>query len=306
MLTHETRGILHRLEVESGLHVVRQVRAAASACWGWGKWKTLVPANPWKGLEVDLPLPAPRVRFGSIAEMRQLVRAADLLETRHAQTHELTRRYVDIGDAIVLGLWTGQRQADRLHLVDGQETPDGILFRQQKKHGQPLLIPAAPELRDRLAAARARRAGWRVNYPNIILNEAARRPFDNRHWYAHCFARVRDAAARGIVLDAVLADGTRTWRVPAAGERVPAGAAWLLEPMPSLADFRDQDLRDTAVTWLALAHCDKAQIASITGHSLKTIDEILKHYLGMHPELARTAIGKLVEWFNSQQGETNG
>ena len=73
--------------------------------------------------------------------------------------------------------------------------------------------------------------------------------------------------------------------------------------MPSLADFHDQDLRDTAVTWLALAECTLPEIASITGHSLKTIEEILKHYLGLHPDLARSAIGKLVSWFEDQKGE---
>lgn len=63
-----------------------------------------------------------------------------------------------------------------------------------------------------------------------------------------------------------------------------------------VAGFRDRDLRDTAVTWLGLAEVDKFGIASITGHSLKSIDTILSHYLGLHPELARTAIGKLVKW----------
>ncbi len=67
-------------------------------------------------------------------------------------------------------------------------------------------------------------------------------------------------------------------------------------PYASLDGFRDQDLRDTAVTWLALAGCDLAEIASITGHSLKTVQDVFKHYLGMHPELARSAIAKLSVW----------
>jgi RNA 3'-terminal phosphate cyclase len=72
--------------------------------------------------------------------------------------------------------------------------------------------------------------------------------------------------------------------------------------MPSLSDFHDQDLRDTAVTWLALAGNDEIRIASITGHSLGSIKTILKHYLGMHPELARSAIARLVAWYD-EQGE---
>lgn len=293
ILGDEARGVLHRIEVARGLHVARCVRATGSACWAWAKGAKLVAHNPWKDLDYTLPVPAARVRYGSIAEMQHLVRAADLLETRHAQTGEIVRTYRDVGDAIVLGLWSGQRQADRLALVDGQETADGIVFQQRKKHGQPLLIPNAPELRTRLAALRARRAGWKINYPNVLLNEEARAPW-SPWWYRHCFARVRDAAVKGIHPDGTLGLGKH--------DKGP----WRLEPMPSLADFHDQDLRDTAVTWLALAGCTKPEIAAITGHSLGTIDEILKHYLGLHPDLARSAIGKLTAWWDHQQGETNG
>lgn len=277
------RGVLHRIEVQRGLHVALCVRATLSAAFGWAKGRGLVSANPARGLDYHMPAPAPRIRYGSIAEMQALVAAADAIGRP------------DVGDAIVLGLWTGQRQGDRLALIDPQVTGDGIRFRQSKKHGQPLLIPAAPELAARLEAARLRRRGWRVNYPHVVLDEVARAPFQ-RDWYKKLFARVRLAAAHG-----VLADGT----VPATplDARAAARAQWRLAPAPSLADFHDQDLRDTAVTWLALAHCNKFEISAITGHSLKTVDEILKHYLGLHPELARSAIGKLVAWYETQEGE---
>jgi integrase len=54
------------------------------------------------------------------------------------------------------------------------------------------------------------------------------------------------------------------------------------------------DLRGTAVTRLALVGCTEAQIASITGHSLRDVRSILDaHYLHRDPELARAAISKL-------------
>jgi hypothetical protein len=54
------------------------------------------------------------------------------------------------------------------------------------------------------------------------------------------------------------------------------------------------DLRGTAVTRLALVGCTEAEIASITGHSLRDVRSILDaHYLHRDPELARTAIHKL-------------
>ncbi len=49
-----------------------------------------------------------------------------------------------------------------------------------------------------------------------------------------------------------------------------------------------------AVTRLALAGCSVPQIAAITGHSLKDVEQILDaHYLGGGVELAEAAITKL-------------
>ena len=51
------------------------------------------------------------------------------------------------------------------------------------------------------------------------------------------------------------------------------------------------DLRGTAVTRLALAECTEAEIATITGHSLRGVRAILDtHYLARDPALAESAI----------------
>jgi len=63
-------------------------------------------------------------------------------------------------------------------------------------------------------------------------------------------------------------------------------------------DLHFHDLRGTAVTRLALSGCTTPQIAAITGHSPRDVDEILKaHYLGGQAELAEQAIVKLVAVF---------
>jgi integrase len=60
------------------------------------------------------------------------------------------------------------------------------------------------------------------------------------------------------------------------------------------------DLRGTAVTRLALAGCTEAEIATITGHSLRDVRSILdSHYLNRDPELAQNAIRKLEQRTNS-------
>ena len=124
-------------------------------------------------------------------------------------------------------------------------------------------------------------------------------------------AAIRDVAVHGLV---ELADGKRVvllddeearWikhylpglRGLAKGEAKKLGTLpRLIAPMASLEGFRDQDLRDTAVTWLALAGATLPEIASVTGHSLQSIHDVLKHYLARHPEMAEHAIAKLVEW----------
>jgi integrase len=54
------------------------------------------------------------------------------------------------------------------------------------------------------------------------------------------------------------------------------------------------DLRGTSVTRLALAECTEAEIATITGHSLRDVRSILDaHYLHRDPALAESAIRKL-------------
>jgi integrase len=54
------------------------------------------------------------------------------------------------------------------------------------------------------------------------------------------------------------------------------------------------DLRGTAVTRLAIAGCTEAEIATITGHSLRSVRAIIDtHYLARDPALAESAIRKL-------------
>ena len=67
-----------------------------------------------------------------------------------------------------------------------------------------------------------------------------------------------------------------------------------------LDNLHFHDLRGTAVTRLALAGCTVPQIAAITGHSLRDVEEILKaHYLGGQSELADQAIAKYVAAYGS-------
>ena len=70
-----------------------------------------------------------------------------------------------------------------------------------------------------------------------------------------------------------------------------------------ITDVTFNDLRGTAVTRLALVGCSEAEIATITGHSLRDVRSILDaHYLHRDIELARTAITKLEMGYAKRAG----
>ncbi|MBL4820375.1 MAG: hypothetical protein JKY98_05210 [Gammaproteobacteria bacterium] len=279
-------GLLHKVEVEHGLSSARMVRATLSAAWKWGRAKYNLPRNPVRDLEITLPVPAPRIRYGSIAEMQALIDVAGRIDRP------------DVALIMLMGLWTAQRQGDRLSLEGGKVTSEGIWFRQAKRHGQPLLVPAAAPLAKALEQALDRRRDWRINYPQACLDEVTRRPFE-ASWYNKLLSLTRFIAAHGRAPDEEFDDPARDIKTALSVLRGIDMQKALdgFTPISSLADFRDQDLRDTAVTWLALAGCDEREIASITGHELTSINRIMKHYLGLHPDLAKRGIGKLEHWY---------
>nr|WP_319389284.1 hypothetical protein [uncultured Cohaesibacter sp.] len=109
----------------------------------------------------------------------------------------------------------------------------------QSKTGAIVQIPAIRPLKQRLEAAKVRRAKFSKSFPTLLIDEKYRCCWDrgdDGDRYRKEFRKVCDKAA---------------------------------ESMPSLRVGRDQDLRDTAVTWLANAGCTLPQIASITWHSVE-------------------------------------
>ncbi len=59
-----------------------------------------------------------------------------------------------------------------------------------------------------------------------------------------------------------------------------------------IIDLHFHDLRGTAVTMLAEAGCSVPEIASITGHSLKSVHTILEKYMSRTKALAKSAMAK--------------
>jgi integrase len=148
--------------------------------------------------------------------------------------------------ALMLGLWTGQRQGDLLRLP--WAAYDGRAIRLcQSKTGVRVVIPVGAPLKAVLDTTPKRS-------PVILVT------LDGKPWTA---------------------DGFRSsWR-----KACHAGG---------ISGVTFNDLRGTAVTRLALAEATEAEIATITGHSLRDVRSILdSHYLNRDPALAESAIKKL-------------
>lgn len=176
-----------------------------------------------------------------------------------------------VADAIIVALHSGQRQGDVLAMPRRIFAEQRIRLSQLKmrsRGGALIDAPMTPALSARIAAIRDRRQDNVIN-PNepLIIREDTGKAYDV-HAYRKAFRRARDAAA---------------------------------VDCPSVADKRFQDLRDTAVTRLALAGCELPQIAAITGHSLTSITGIIKHCLVLQPAMADVAIAKLSAWLEQQE-----
>lgn len=258
---------MYEAQAEISIPAANCMTAVLSAAFSWARLRGQhnVTANPCERMQRQAA--PPRLRVGTPQEMAALVNAADAIGLH------------GIGDAIMLGLWTGQRQSDRLALIEGPLDQGRRIFK-QRKTGAIVAIRATPALEARLEAARDRKREL-ARTDLVVVSDAAGKAYDEHH-YRSTFRRVREAAVAGV--------------------RDAATGAWLVEPVPGLDDFRDQDLRDTAVTWLARAGCTIPEICAITGHSLQSATMVLKHYLAMDAAMADAGIAKLVTWFEEQTG----
>lgn len=158
--------------------------------------------------------------------------------------------------ALLLALWTGQRQGDLLRLT--WTAYDGTHIRlKQRKTGARVVIPVGAPLKIALDAAKAKLAKIPEGKPRALTILATE---NGTAWTESGFrASWRKACAKAGVVGVTF-----------------------------------HDLRGTAVTRLALAECTPPEIATITGHSLKDVGAILDtHYLKRDVGLAESAIRKL-------------
>ena len=166
---------------------------------------------------------------------------------------------IEMQRALILGLHTGQREGDILRMPWSAYDGSRIILRQGKarrgsKLGPLIEIPCTAALRRMLD-------GMERTSP-LILTTKTGQSFKKRY-----FARLWNEATSKAGLQAVALPGS-----------------------DQAVELHYHDLRGTAVTLLSEAGCTPQQVATITGHSLKTVHRILERYLARTRGLAEQAI----------------
>jgi integrase len=179
----------------------------------------------------------------------------------------MSRAPIELQRAMILALHTGQRQGDLLRLPWSAYDGACITLRQGKARrgkllGSPIVIPCTTALRRMLV-------GMERSSP-LILTTKTGRSFQKRY-----FARLWEETAKTAGLDQITLPGFE-------------------EPV----QLHFHDLRGTTVTLLSESGSTPQQIATITGHSLKTVHRILERYLARTAGLAEQAI---FNWENSER-----
>lgn len=167
--------------------------------------------------------------------------------------------HFSIGTAVMINEWIGQRKGDIIALKMKAFNNDILEF-VQSKTGAEIQLPldALPaEILNRIAE-QDRRNHARKNPSDIFIQMESGEPYSS-DWFAHKVKEIRDAGAKD---------------------------------EPSLAGMIFKNLRHTAVTRLAEAECTIPEIASITGHSLETVEVILDTYLIRTRKMAGNALRK--------------
>ena len=164
-----------------------------------------------------------------------------------------------VRQVVIMALWTGQRQGNCLAMSKTAYTHQTgkIEVIKQSKSGKRMLIPAGEPLKRMLHTE----IDWNSDATTILTNTYG------DPWTEDGFRSSFATACKGAGIGAEFGEDN---------------------------DLHFHDLRGTAITRMALVGCTVPEIASVTGHSEKTVHDMLsRHYLGGRAQLAEQAIAKL-------------
>lgn len=228
-----------------------------------------------------------------------------------------------IGTAVLLNEWLGQRQSDVVTKLRRSVLRNGEFIARQGKTGAGIKLPLGTVARlvVRVQEEIARQdKRWGVPIEGtarrLLINEETGEPW-SLHSFRHEFRAIRAAAAAALLRGkgwqqtdagawthpalaaelAKLPEKESAKRLEAARRRdagfevdyIVAGAPEDAEPIVGMIELQFMHLRHTAVVRLAEAGCSIALIAAVTGHTIKSVEQILERYLVRTGEMARQA-----------------
>jgi hypothetical protein len=250
--------LLNEIEVHSGLPQARACRAFLSQLWTrLAAHEPGALENLWRKTE-PLPTTEGRVRPWEPAEFFHMIAVAD------------ANGRPEMADSFVYGVVSGQRQTDRLTWLIEDVSATHITGRQSKT-AKLVSVKMSGLFIARFTASRARRKLLKVQWPHLLIDETAGRPWDaSGDHYRKVFAGLRAIAATA---------------------------------MASCASLRDQDLRDTNQTWLDRASVDGQAMALIAGHSPSGARQLQrKHYVAENQQKMDAAIDLLAAYMEKKTG----
>lgn len=252
-------GIVQHHRAHNTLRVLRQLFAYAK------KNKLIDWENPAEDFDLETPDPRDQVwdEAGGTADMDAFAAGA------------VASGYPSLALAVEIAEYTAQREDDvlglseshwidvsmliepetRRALADEQGKVMGFVLRQGKTK-RPVGIPIIGRLRDKVEAAIAANRKRAVPATTIVVDDVT-----GKRWKVRQFIRKFSEA--------------KAWAVSPPPEALAKG----VQPRPELADKQFRDLRRTCVVRLGELGVSDEGIASITGHSPRTIKAMLDIYM---------------------------
>lgn len=179
--------------------------------------------------------------------------------------------YSSVGTAVIVGHWIGQRPGD-IVAMPRAAYHDGRFWITQSKTGARVAVDHSPwvaeRVEDMLANRKVEALLPKTKEPALLICEATGKPWVH-DTFSHAFADIRAMVAA-------------EWPAFEMSDGSTVETNGLL--------FRH--LRHTAVTELANAGCTDIEISGITGHTLKSVKEIIGRYLVRTSDLAGAATKK--------------
>lgn len=241
------------------------------AAWNWAPARLNLRVIHWNKIRPEKP--QAKLRIGSEDELVALLRATDqprelAEEIGDIAEGEIPAARPELGDSLVLAIWTVQRARDVLSFTDATIRSGRFRFI-ASKNGTKMDIPIVGTiLPARLEAMAKRRRDRQAITPQLVLDPDKDHPYVQKTHGKH-FREAR--ALAGKMLPSLLGEGIDDWGQPH-------------------KTFTFEDCRDTGITRLLRAGCSIEQVASWSNHKdVNALRALASSYMDLTGEVADAA-----------------